>query len=177
MLWTERIESLKAGALSAIATGLTALVFCSLETVACWDTWMGELGGGHSLAQALAQEMLGFCAWENAAFGAFSFWDFSVRLAIALISGFLFGVTYRYIVRQDESTHLRSGAVLAFALVRGLARLDQRGLGSPLREWGLLQAELVLVLVLLGQSWLMFAIARWALDTGLRRGWLQSFQS
>ncbi len=134
---------------------------------------MGESGGGYSLAK----EMLGFCSWETAAFGAFSFWDFSVRLAIALISGFLFGVTYRYIIRQDDSTHLRSGAVLAFALVRGLARLDQRGLGSPLREWGLLQAELFLVLVLLGQSWVMFAIARWALDIGLRRGWLQSFQS
>ena len=42
-----------------------------------------------------------------------------IKLAIALLSGFLFGVTYRYIIRTDSNSHLKEGAILAFGLVRG----------------------------------------------------------
>lgn len=44
--------------------------------------------------------------------------------AIVGLSGFLFGVTYRYVVRRDRNPHLKSGVVLAFGLVRGLAQLE-----------------------------------------------------
>lgn len=37
-----------------------------------------------------------------------------VKVAIAFISGFLFAVTYRYIIRTDKNGHLKDGAVLAF---------------------------------------------------------------
>ncbi|NJN88715.1 MAG: hypothetical protein HC881_23575, partial [Leptolyngbyaceae cyanobacterium SL_7_1] len=60
-----------------------------------------------------------------------SSWDgFAIQLpmllqgAIALATGFLFGVSYRYIVRQDENSHLKSGAILAFGIIRGLAQID-----------------------------------------------------
>ena len=47
-----------------------------------------------------------------------------LEAAISIVTGFLFGVTYRYIVRTDRNDHLNTGAVLAFGLVRGLAQLD-----------------------------------------------------
>ena len=44
----------------------------------------------------------------------------AVSLAGVLVSCFLFGLTYRYIVRRDlENTNLKAGAVAAFGLVRG----------------------------------------------------------
>jgi 6,7-dimethyl-8-ribityllumazine synthase len=43
---------------------------------------------------------------------------------IAIVSGFLFGITYRYVIRTDQNDHLNSGAVLAFGLVRGFAQID-----------------------------------------------------
>jgi hypothetical protein len=47
-----------------------------------------------------------------------------VKIAGDLISGFLFGVTYRYVVRHDDNPHLKDGTVAAFALVRGLVPLQ-----------------------------------------------------
>ena len=44
----------------------------------------------------------------------------ALSLAGVLVSCFLFGLTYRYIVRRDlENTNLKAGAVAAFGLVRG----------------------------------------------------------
>lgn len=70
--------------------------------------------------------------------------------AIAFVSGFLFGVTYRYVVQAAPNPHLKSGVVSAFGLVRGLAQLD---LGWRLQE------NLGLLLLLAGESVVMFAIA------------------
>ncbi len=47
-----------------------------------------------------------------------------VKISGAIISGFLFGVTYRYVVRNDDNPHLKDGTVAAFALVRGLVPLQ-----------------------------------------------------
>ncbi|WP_448562681.1 hypothetical protein [Trichothermofontia sp.] len=47
-----------------------------------------------------------------------------IEAAIVFLSGFLFGVTYRYGVRRDRNPHLKAGVVLAFGLVRGLAQLE-----------------------------------------------------
>jgi hypothetical protein len=47
-----------------------------------------------------------------------------VNTTIALLSGALFALTYRYAIRQDTNRQLQLGVVLAFTLVRGLAQVD-----------------------------------------------------
>lgn len=89
-----------------------------------------------------------------------------LNIGSALLSGFLFGVTYRYIIRNDANPHLRDGAVLAFTLVRGSGLLE--GLDSPLTQ------GLPLLLGLL-ESLIGFAIARSCLDFALGRQWLKPF--
>jgi hypothetical protein len=91
-----------------------------------------------------------------------------LELAIAIATGFLFGVTYRYIIRTDRNSHLNSGAVLAFGFVRGLARVDVGGL-EPIQI-------LVNGLVVL-ESVLLFAIARAAIDYALSVKWIAPFKS
>ena len=48
-----------------------------------------------------------------------------LKLGMIGFSGFLFAVTYRYIVRRDRNSHLKSGAILAFACVRSFAAIDR----------------------------------------------------
>ncbi|ERT05068.1 hypothetical protein M595_4988 [Lyngbya aestuarii BL J] len=91
-----------------------------------------------------------------------------IRGAIAFISGFLFGVTYRYVVRSDHNPHLNSGAVLAFGLVRGLGELDG-GLNTSENGW--------FFVVVVAESILLFAAARIVLDLALKQGWLKTFNS
>lgn len=88
--------------------------------------------------------------------------------AIAMLSGFLFAVTYRYIIRHDRNPHLRSGAVLAFGLVRGLAQLEAE-----------LQSQIALLpaVILLGESVALFAIARVVLDWAIEQNWIKPFSS
>jgi hypothetical protein len=92
----------------------------------------------------------------------------SLELAIAIATGFLFGVTYRYIIRTDRNSHLNSGAVLAFGLVRGLARVDVGGL-EPIQ----LLANGLIVL----ESVALFVIARAAIDYALSVRWIAPFKS
>ena len=127
-LVAERIESLKAGGLGAIATtiGFSLLSLIPIQPIAL--PWLG------------------------------------VQEAIALVTGFLFGVTYRYIVRQDDNSHLREGAVLAFGLVRGLAQAEDTLITQPL-----LAGAVVL------ESVAMMAIACVGLEVAMRRGWLKPF--
>jgi len=87
-----------------------------------------------------------------------------ISLAIVVFSGFLFGVTYRYVVRQDENPQLQSGAVGAFGLVRGLAQveanLDKK---MPLWVWGIWVAE----------SMVLFGAIALSLNWIFDRGWIQ----
>lgn len=78
-----------------------------------------------------------------------------VNLAVALCSGFFFGVTYRYIVRQDDNLHLGSGAVGAFAFVRSLAQIE-----------AIWDDTFIFItwLLITGESFLWFATARYTLD-------------
>jgi hypothetical protein len=138
--WTERIESLKAGGFSALATGS----FFGLTIV---------------LHQLALQQQLG---WQVTTA------NWLVGWAIAIFSGFLFGVTYRYIIREDENPHLKSGAVTAFGLVRGLAQAD----ASLSSDYNLLPLALST-----GESILLFAVARLLLDWALSQGWLKPFRS
>jgi hypothetical protein len=89
-----------------------------------------------------------------------------LEVAIALVSGFLFGVTYRYIIRTDRNDHLNTGAVLAFGLIRGLAQVD-------VHEFTLSQVWMDCLIV--GKSILMFAIARSAIDYALNSSWILPF--
>lgn len=87
-----------------------------------------------------------------------------VQLAIACLSGFLFGVTYRYIVQNQENPHLKDGAVLAFGLVRGLV---------PLETSNGLNAHVLSLSLFVGESLFCFAVARWCLDLAFSYGWLK----
>jgi hypothetical protein len=90
----------------------------------------------------------------------------SLETAIAIVGGFLFGVTYRYIIRTDRNDHLNSGAVLAFGLVRGLAQVD-------LDKFDLAQVWMDGLIV--AKSILMFAISRQAIDYALIANWVLPF--
>ncbi|HEY9624412.1 MAG TPA: hypothetical protein V6C78_28915 [Crinalium sp.] len=124
----ERIESLKIGVISGTATSV------SFSLIALT----------HSLIVSSSPSLLDWASWPIVVSGA-----------IAFISGFLFGVTYRYVVQAAPNPHLKSGAVMAFGLVRGLAQLD---VGLQL------QGNPVLMAVQVGESVVMFAIAALILD-------------
>jgi hypothetical protein len=125
-----RLESIKGGILSAIAVGLVAGL-----------TLLGAsfLRAGFEFPLPVPQTLL----------------EWLINIAVALCSGFFFGVSYRYIVRQDPNLHLGSGAVGAFALVRSLAQVEATWSGSfTLLTW----------LLITGESFLWFAAARYSLD-------------
>jgi hypothetical protein len=95
------------------------------------------------------------------------FWELGWNALFAGVSGFLFGITYRHIIRHDRDAHLQSGAVGAFGLVRGLAML-------PVPQWERWEPWLVAGLTL-GESLLLFSLGRWMLDWCLAQGWVQRF--
>lgn len=134
--WEERVESLKAGLLSA---GSAALIF---PLIALLNDFLVSRYPSVSM----------------------NYW---ISGAIALFAGFLFGVTYRYIIREDENSHLKSGAVLAFGLVRGLAQVEM-GIAN--------QSAVIPIVSYAVESVLLFAIARLVLDWGMSLGWIQRFK-
>lgn len=140
----ERLESVKAGLLGAVTGGLV------FGVAALAEAWLLTPRSGFLLSS--------FIRADNV--------DILISGAIAAFSGFLFGVTYRYIIRQDQNPHLRSGAVLAFGLVRGLALLE-----GHLHEPIAFQPLVILGL----ESLLLFASARLVLDRALGSRWLKPF--
>ena len=136
---TERIESVKAGTTAAAVFGLTQAAL--MLTRAYFGI---ELETG----LAVLQNVLSI--------------ELATHLSIAVVSGFLFGVTYRYIIRGDRNSHLQDGAVLAFGLVRGLASIEGTEF-SLWWSWNLLE------------SLVCFAVARIALDTALKLKLLKPF--
>ncbi len=144
MTTAERIESLKAG----ILTGLSFTLAYSIVVV------------GNSLVLAQFEGL--------AALQISTPVNLLVKVASAGLSGFLFGVTYRYVIRDDENPHLKSGAVLAFGLVRGLALLEME------QNW----IDSFWLLSVLGvESVFCFAIARFILDWGLHHCWVKPFKA
>ncbi|MGJ3246359.1 MAG: hypothetical protein ACFE0I_09830 [Elainellaceae cyanobacterium] len=141
----ERIESLKAGIIGSGAAGATFAI------------------------TTLVHQLLSFQAESLPTVLIASFIHFQTAIsgAIALVSGFLFGVTYRYIVRADQNSHLKSGAVLAFGLVRGFAAIENLIVRQG--EWGWLAVRVT-------ESILLFAIAQMALDWAIRQTWIRPFQ-
>jgi hypothetical protein len=139
----ERKESIKSGSCGAVATGL---------------------------GYAFVAPSISWCARSGLSIPLHPFdfdLNFLVQVAIAATGGFLFGMTYRYIIRTDRNHHLKSGAVLAFGLVRGLARVQVTRLEL---------VEMVINGVMVLESLLVFAIARYTLDYALSLGWILPFE-
>lgn len=140
-LVTERIESVKAGLVGAGAFAIAELIIAAIETIVV--TTIIE-----------STQSLTFFSWE-----------LLFQLAIGAVSGFLFGVTYRYIIRDDRNSHLNDGAVLAFGLVRGLALIEKN----------LVLSELFSVIFLILQSIVCFTIVRLVLDLAIARKLVKPF--
>jgi len=89
-----------------------------------------------------------------------------VNGAIAILSGALFALTYRYAIRQDQNPQLNAGVVLAFTLVRGLAEVDA---GSAIAQnfWPFLSA--------CGESLLIFGGSAIVLNLAFYQKWLKLF--
>lgn len=142
--FAERLESLKAGSVGGLTIALT-------------------FGLAALIHQGLASRVAEFTALQTFT----TVPSVLISAAIAALAGFLFGITYRYIIRRDRNPHLKSGAVLAFGLVRGLAQVDI-GLHDhyPLLPLGVLAVESVV----------LFAVARSVLDWTLDHRWLKPFK-
>ncbi|PSN14466.1 hypothetical protein C7293_11625 [filamentous cyanobacterium CCT1] len=138
----DRIESLKGAVLAGAAAGIVAALLLLAHRVP-------SLGWRATLA-SVASGLSGSTFWVSA--------------AIAGLSGGLFGITYRYAVRQDENSQLKAGVVLAFSLVRGLALVNVAAAVS-LRGWPFTVA--------IAESLLIFAAAAVVLEMAQRQGWVR----
>ena len=135
----ERIESVKAGIIAAIVGIATSLVLAGIDSV---------FTGNEIFTQTMVFQAI-------------------QRLAIAAVCCFLFGVTYRYVIRQDSNPHLRSGAVGAFALTRSLSQIESVDLSGLVN---VLPLSLPIV-----ESFVLFLTVRLVLDLGLKQQWLKPF--
>ncbi|HSM84363.1 MAG TPA: hypothetical protein VLS96_21925 [Nodosilinea sp.] len=141
----DRVESLKAAVLAGIAAGMVAAILLLAHRVP-------SLGGRAALASIVA------------GLSGSSFW---VSAAIAGLSGALFGITYRYAVRQDLNPQLKAGVVLAFSLVRGLALVNVAAAVS-LGGWPFGAA--------IAESLLIFAAAAASLELARQQSWIKPVQ-
>ena len=156
-LVTERIESVKAGVVGAGAFAIAELVISmAIGFAGARSAMRSESFRAIALTLARESNFILLVSGDN----------LLVQLAIGAVSGFLFGVTYRYIIRDDRNSHLNDGAVLAFGLVRGLALIEQN-----------LLSELLSGLLLVAQSIICFAIARLILDLAIARYLIKPFNS
>ncbi|WP_414526630.1 hypothetical protein [Nodularia chucula] len=137
----ERLESLKAGIVGSICLSITFLISSMVN---------------HLVLTKYFPTLVSLQINLN--------WHWWLSGGIAAISGLLFGVTYRYIIRTDENPQLKSGGVMAFGLVRGLTQIEAADAVLP-------------SLVLAGESIIWFAMAAIALDTTIKLGWLKAFQT
>jgi hypothetical protein len=145
-LMAERLESLKAGVIGSISLGSAFLVTSFMNVL--WLTKYFPILGNNKI-DGINIEML-------------------LSGIIVGFSGFLFGVTYRYIIRVDTNPHLKTGGIWAFGLVRGLTQIE---VGWHLNN------SMFPFLILAGESILWFAIAAVALDTAMLLKWLKPFSS
>lgn len=95
--------------------------------------------------------------------------------AIVLFSGFLFGVTYRYIIRDDNNFQLKAGGVMAFALVRGLVQADAKlAMVSDINDIFSLAKPIAVVLA---ENVFLFGLAAILLDIAIHNSWIKAFKS
>ena len=149
----ERVESLKAGAVAAFGMfwGFGAIALANtLILVPRFDFLAGLQVGAIDL-------------------------NFAFKGSIALLAGFLFGVTYRYAIRTDTNPQLKSGVVLAFGLVRAFGQLDAGLFFQAGKMPALL--ELLAFVVRSVESVLLFAIAGFVFDWANGRSYTKPFDS
>lgn len=140
-LRVERIESLKSGSLAACCFLVAFSIVTSLN---------------HFL---LARRFVNLASLQ-----VNSDLSLLVSSAIALSTGFLFGVAYRYIIRKDQNPHLQQGAIFAFGLTRGLGQF----------EAGWEDATTLWSSAILGvESIWLFAMVAIALDWTIRQSWIK----
>ena len=144
-LMAERLESLKAGIVSAVSFSLV-FIPSSIFNQFLLKEYFIELYTGSIITLNL---------------------QWLISAGIAGFSGFLFGATYRYIIREDKNPHLKEGGVFAFGLVRGLAQVDMRLNFS---------SSVFPLIVLVSESILGFAMAALILDAAIKFGWVKAFQ-
>ncbi len=148
----DRIESFKAGFLGAIASVFAFFAIALLH---------------HFLQNFLPVQLI-------SSFELSSPFILLIKLGMIGFSGFLFAVTYRYIVRRDLNSHLKSGAILAFACIRSFGAID-RDLPTltllPLVQLALVSA----ILLLENVAWL--AIVQSLLETAIEYKWIAAFGS
>ncbi|OCQ98363.1 hypothetical protein BCD64_13805 [Nostoc sp. MBR 210] len=140
LLMAERLESLKAGIIGGLTLGVICLMASLLNTLV--------------LARYFEILISLQVKWD---------WQLLISWAIAIFSGLLFGVTYRYIIRQDQNPQLKAGGMMAFGLVRGLAQIEH--------DWSLAGV------VLAGESVLWFIVAAIVLNQAIQLGWVKTFPS
>ncbi len=138
----DRVESLKGAVLSGSAAGGVAALLLLAHRVPALGAWVA--------LTSIASGLSGSTFWVSA--------------AIAGLSGGLFGITYRYAVRQDDNAQLKAGVVLAFSLVRGLALVNVAAAVS-LRGWPFAVA--------IAESLLIFAVAAAVLELARQQGWVK----
>ncbi|MBD2177102.1 hypothetical protein H6F42_09290 [Pseudanabaena sp. FACHB-1998] len=152
----DRLESFKAGFLGAIASVLSFFAIAILHNLLQNYLTSVQLIGSFELGKPLT---------------------LFIKLGMIGFSGFLFAVTYRYIVRRDRNSHLKSGAILAFACIRSFATLD-RDL-SALTDFttaSLIAIALPSALLLIENiAWL--AIVQSILETAIQNKWIAAFGS
>lgn len=151
----EKVESVKAGTIAAL---------CLLVVFAI-TAW-----GNHWLLEQPAAS-LGALLWGNLPLGTGTL----ASASGVAISGFLFGITYRYVIREDQNPHLKSGAVLAFGLVRAIPQVEPAisQLIGKIPSW----AEIWPFALLGLESLSLFAAAQIVLDWAIARQWVKPFNS
>ncbi|TVQ05873.1 MAG: hypothetical protein EA368_18405 [Leptolyngbya sp. DLM2.Bin27] len=141
----DRVQSLKTAVLSGTAAGMVAAVLLLAHRVPALG-WKAAL-------TSISLGLSGSTFWISA--------------VIAGLSGGLFGITYRYAVRQDDNSQLKTGVVLAFSLVRGLALVNVAAAVS-LRGWPFAVA--------IAESLLIFATAATSLELARQQNWIKPVQ-
>lgn len=144
-LMAERIESLKAGIIGGLSVCFAFAIASLLNTLVLAKYFQ---------TLACLQSDLNWHLWVSG--------------AVASFTGFLFGVTYRYIIRSDKNPQLKAGGVLAFGLVRGLTQIEL-GWNSYSTIWPFS--------VLAFESVLWFGIAAIALNIAIQLRWVKPFSS
>ena len=144
-LMAERIESLKAGIIGGLSVCFAFAIASLLNTLVLAKYFQ---------TLACLQSDLNWHLWVSG--------------AVASFTGFLFAVTYRYIIRSDQNPQLKAGGVLAFGLVRGLTQIEL-GWNSLSTIWPFL--------VLAFESVLWFGIAAIALNIAIQLRWVKPFSS
>lgn len=133
----------------------------SIQAAGLAGTMAGLAGSGLLMVHRAAA--LGWAAAAASTIDGLAGITFWISVAIAALSGALFGITYRYVVRQDSSSYLRSGVIFAFSFVRGLALVNV-GAAVTMMGWPFLVA--------ITESLLLFSLAAAVLEVALRRGWI-----